>query len=173
MICRLERQTPGAVAEGRVGERHDLGEAEKQSIRWIDCPPNGLMYLNARTMGPVLGRFISPDDWDPTKEGVGTNRYAYAGNDPVNKSDKNGHQGSDGYDGDGDEDDDGNPDEFDRYPGKDDNLILEPQHVVGIPGRGGLNTGIGFGGSPPRAAVSRSTVSLFRGYLRDLASYSG
>jgi len=23
-------------------------------------------------------RFISPDDWDPTKEGVGTNRYAYA-----------------------------------------------------------------------------------------------
>ncbi|WP_197433909.1 RHS repeat-associated core domain-containing protein [Agrobacterium vitis] len=36
-------------------------------------------------------RFISPDDWDPTKEGVGTNRYAYAGNDPVNKSDPNGH----------------------------------------------------------------------------------
>jgi hypothetical protein len=42
-------------------------------------------------MDPVLGRFISPDDWDPTKEGVGTNRYAYAANDPVNKSDKNGH----------------------------------------------------------------------------------
>lgn len=36
-------------------------------------------------------RFISPDDWDPTMEGVGTNRYAYAGNDPVNKSDPNGH----------------------------------------------------------------------------------
>ncbi|NSZ15605.1 RHS repeat-associated core domain-containing protein [Agrobacterium vitis] len=36
-------------------------------------------------------RFISPDDWDPTKAGVGTNRYAYAGNDPVNKSDANGH----------------------------------------------------------------------------------
>ena len=36
-------------------------------------------------------RFISPDDWDPTKEGVGTNRYAYAQNDPVNKSDPNGH----------------------------------------------------------------------------------
>jgi hypothetical protein len=42
-------------------------------------------------MDPVLGRFISPDDWDPTKEGVGTNRYAYAANDPVNKSDPNGH----------------------------------------------------------------------------------
>ncbi|GGG23579.1 hypothetical protein GCM10010924_61420 [Rhizobium wenxiniae] len=36
-------------------------------------------------------RFISPDDWDPTLEGVGTNRYAYAQNDPVNKSDPNGH----------------------------------------------------------------------------------
>jgi hypothetical protein len=36
-------------------------------------------------------RFISPDDWDPTMSGVGTNRYAYSQNDPVNKSDKNGH----------------------------------------------------------------------------------
>ncbi len=36
-------------------------------------------------------RFISPDNWDPTMPGVGTNRYAYAGNDPVNKSDPNGH----------------------------------------------------------------------------------
>jgi uncharacterized protein RhaS with RHS repeats len=38
-----------------------------------------------------LGRFISPDNWDPTLPGVGTNRYAYAGNDPVNMSDANGH----------------------------------------------------------------------------------
>ena len=36
-------------------------------------------------------RFISPDDYDPTMPGVGTNRYSYAGNDPVNKSDPNGH----------------------------------------------------------------------------------
>jgi hypothetical protein len=36
-------------------------------------------------------RFIQPDTMDPTIEGVGTNRYAYAGNDPVNKSDPNGH----------------------------------------------------------------------------------
>lgn len=36
-------------------------------------------------------RFISPDTMDPTLSGVGTNRYAYAGNDPVNKSDPNGH----------------------------------------------------------------------------------
>ncbi|ADV14937.1 hypothetical protein [Mesorhizobium ciceri] len=35
-------------------------------------------------------RFISPDPMDPTVPSVGTNRYAYAGNDPVNKSDQNG-----------------------------------------------------------------------------------
>jgi hypothetical protein len=39
----------------------------------------------------VLARFITPDDWDPLLVGVGTNRYAYAENDPVNKSDPNGH----------------------------------------------------------------------------------
>jgi hypothetical protein len=36
-------------------------------------------------------RFISPDPMDPTMPGVGTNRYAYAENDPINKSDANGH----------------------------------------------------------------------------------
>jgi uncharacterized protein RhaS with RHS repeats len=36
-------------------------------------------------------RFISPDDMDPTLPGVGTNRYAYSSNDPINKSDPNGH----------------------------------------------------------------------------------
>jgi RHS repeat-associated protein len=60
-----------------IGERHD--------------PETGLIYLNARYHDPLIGRFISPDDWDPTMEGVGTNRYAYAGNDPINKSDPNGH----------------------------------------------------------------------------------
>ncbi len=43
----------------------------------------------------MFGRFISPDDYDPVAEGVGTNRYAYAANDPVNKSDPNGHQAKD------------------------------------------------------------------------------
>ncbi len=71
-----------ATQKGYIGERHD--------------PETGLVYLNARYLDPKLGRFISPDDWDPTLEGVGTNRYAYADNDPVNKSDPNGHSyGSD------------------------------------------------------------------------------
>ncbi|MGR9355869.1 RHS repeat-associated core domain-containing protein [Rhizobium leguminosarum] len=63
--------------KGYIGERFD--------------PETGLMYLNARYYDPAFGRFVSPDDWDPTQEGVGTNRYAYAHNDPVNKSDPNGH----------------------------------------------------------------------------------
>ncbi|MDI6835749.1 MAG: RHS repeat-associated core domain-containing protein, partial [Rhizobiaceae bacterium] len=66
-----------ATEKGYIGERFD--------------PETGLLYLNARYMDPRLGRFISPDDWDPTLPGVGTNRYAYAGNDPVNGSDPNGH----------------------------------------------------------------------------------
>jgi RHS repeat-associated protein len=69
---------PGtSLPKGFIGERPD--------------PETGLLNLNARPYDPVLGRFISPDDWDPTLAGVGTNRYAYAGNDPVNKADANGH----------------------------------------------------------------------------------
>ena len=71
-------QSPGlTIAKGYIGERHD--------------PETGLLYLNARYMDPVLGRFLSPDDWDPTIPGVGTNRYAYAANDPINLSDPSGH----------------------------------------------------------------------------------
>ncbi|MCP4074530.1 MAG: hypothetical protein GY742_22850, partial [Hyphomicrobiales bacterium] len=72
-----ERQGNTTETKGFIGERHD--------------PETGLMYLNARYYDPVTARFISPDDWDPVLDGVGTNRYAYAGNDPVNKSDPNGH----------------------------------------------------------------------------------
>ncbi|MBZ9721559.1 hypothetical protein LB519_27325 [Mesorhizobium sp. AD1-1] len=74
------------------GESLNTGfQTQKNYIGERFDPETGLLYLNARYMDPVLGRFISPDDWDPTKEGVGTNRYAYAQNDPVNKSDANGH----------------------------------------------------------------------------------
>jgi RHS repeat-associated protein len=66
-----------SLPKGYIGERPDV--------------ETGMLYLNARYYDPALGRFISPDDWDPTLPGVGTNRYAYAQNDPVNKADKNGH----------------------------------------------------------------------------------
>jgi RHS repeat-associated protein len=73
-----EPKAVSSLSKGYIGERVD--------------PETGLNYLNARYYDAALGRFISPDDWDPTLAGVGTNRYAYAGNDPVNKSDANGHQ---------------------------------------------------------------------------------
>lgn len=90
--------TAFATQKGYIGERYDA--------------ETGLLYLNARYQDPRLGRFISPDDWDPTLPGVGTNRYAYAGNDPVNQSDRNGHSSEpDGVDPGGkDKDGDGKPD---------------------------------------------------------------
>ncbi|MEQ1518748.1 MAG: RHS repeat-associated core domain-containing protein, partial [Usitatibacteraceae bacterium] len=51
----------------------------------------GLQYLHARYYDPNLGRFLTPDTWDPILAGVDFNRYAYAANDPVNFSDSNGH----------------------------------------------------------------------------------
>ncbi|TIW92164.1 MAG: hypothetical protein E5V59_18240, partial [Mesorhizobium sp.] len=93
---RLVTDISGNVVEGTnyaaYGERLNTGfQTQKGYIGERFDAETGLLYLNARYMDPVLGRFISPDDWDPTKEGVGTNRYAYASNDPVNKSDQNGH----------------------------------------------------------------------------------
>ncbi|MGF6227670.1 RHS repeat-associated protein [Inquilinus ginsengisoli] len=74
-------QTPAATGtteetKGFIGERED--------------PEVGLVYLNARYYDPAIGRFISPDWWDPTLPGVGTNRYAYSNNDPINFSDPGG-----------------------------------------------------------------------------------
>jgi HNH endonuclease len=40
---------------------------------------------------PSQAKFLSPDTYDPIEPGVDTNRYAYGGNDPINKSDPNGH----------------------------------------------------------------------------------
>jgi RHS repeat-associated protein len=64
--------------KGFIGERHDA--------------ETGFLYLNARYYDPALGRFISPDWWDPNQPGVGMNRYTYSDNDPINKSDQNGHE---------------------------------------------------------------------------------
>ena len=51
----------------------------------------GLLSLNARSMDPELGLFTSPDWLAPPIPGVGTNRYAYSANDPVNKLDPGGN----------------------------------------------------------------------------------
>jgi RHS repeat-associated protein len=51
----------------------------------------GLQYLNARYYDPALGLFLQPDWFEVTKAGVGTNRFAYCGGDPINCSDTNGN----------------------------------------------------------------------------------
>lgn len=60
-----------------VGERFD--------------PVTGLQNLNARYYDPELGLFIQPAWFEVTKAGVGTNRYAYSANDPVNAKDPGGN----------------------------------------------------------------------------------
>ncbi len=56
-------------------------------------------YLDARKFEVSQARFISGDGWDPTLPGVGVNRYAYSQNDPINKSDPNGHTSAEADDG--------------------------------------------------------------------------
>ncbi|WP_377512728.1 RHS repeat-associated core domain-containing protein [Octadecabacter sp. R77987] len=65
-------------ARGFIGERFDADA--------------GLQYLNARYYDPELGLFLQPDWFEVTDAGVGTNRYAYAGGDPVNLRDPGGNQ---------------------------------------------------------------------------------
>jgi RHS repeat-associated protein len=72
-----EPKPTSSLPKGYIGERPDV--------------ETGMLYLNGRYYDPSRAQFYSPDDWDPTLPGVGTNRYAYAGNDPVNKADANGH----------------------------------------------------------------------------------
>jgi hypothetical protein len=101
-------------------------------------------------------RFISPDTMDPTIESVGTNRYAYAENDPINKSDPNGHA-SIGHNGgpplDGDSDGDHVPDFFDPHPAFDDRAIkqIDPAlNAGGLPNLGAMMAGAAIIGMAAR-----------------------
>jgi RHS repeat-associated protein len=51
---------------------------------------SGLLYLHARFADLSLGRFISPDPALPDENTVSINRYAYAEDDPINRTDIDG-----------------------------------------------------------------------------------
>ena len=72
----------GEMEMGKYAMRSGL----RAAIRLMVC-----LCLILSSLPAANARFISPDDMDPTLPGVGTNRYAYALNDPVNKADPNGH----------------------------------------------------------------------------------
>jgi RHS repeat-associated protein len=68
---------PAPETKGWIGERYDADA--------------GLQYLNARYYDPELSLFLQPDWFEVTKAGVGTNRFSYSANDPVNKLDPSGN----------------------------------------------------------------------------------
>src|SRR5262249_49789361 len=72
---RLQTTTGLTESEGYIGQRQD---------------DSGLFYLHARYFDPVVARFLSPDPVFPNGTNVGLNGYAYASNDPVNRSDPGG-----------------------------------------------------------------------------------
>ena len=119
------------TSKGYVGERYDA--------------ETGLLYLNARYMDPVWGRFISPDDWDPTLPDVGTNRYSYADNDPVNGSDPNGHITGTAQEG------------YDHYSGPSNNGLAAAHN--GLVGNGNALSGM-FGGGGKNSAATYTETSL-------------
>ncbi len=69
---------PAPETKGWIGERYDADA--------------GLQYLNARYYDPELSLFLQPDWFEVIKPGVGTNRFSYSFNDPVNKFDPGGNQ---------------------------------------------------------------------------------
>jgi RHS repeat-associated protein len=88
------------AASGAIGARTAYGPYGKpvaapvQSKAYINeryDAETGLSYLHFRYYDGHLGRFLNPDTYDPMQAGVDINRYAYAGNDPINSSDPGGH----------------------------------------------------------------------------------
>jgi RHS repeat-associated protein len=100
VVTRMGNATPIKMDYGPYGMPLSTNGAtlpqagQPQSKSYINerfDPETGLQYLHARYYDPLGGRFLTPDTYDPWEAGVGTNRYAYSGNDPINGSDPNGH----------------------------------------------------------------------------------
>lgn len=107
---RQHYQAYGDLIGAPTGPAANDGES-KGYIGEMRDEESGFLYLNARHYDPLLARFLTPDTLDPWLPGVGTNRYSYSLNDPINKSDPSGHttgEASQNANGDTKGEDDGN-----------------------------------------------------------------
>ena len=96
VACSISASAP-AVEKARERASTSSGSllpSLNEPLGWIgehEDADTGLKYLNARYYDPVLGTFLSPDDWHPAAAGVGPNRYGYGFGDPINNVDPSGH----------------------------------------------------------------------------------
>ncbi len=141
---QTEFVTPGLAApesKGWIGERYDADA--------------GLQYLNARYYDPVLGMFLQPDWFEVLKPGVGTNRFSYSFNDPVNKMDPTGHATVYG---------DPNKTGKNSYQGN-----VNP----GDPGYGNIACGCGLGGRNPTATQWAGLNNALKGIGGGVQGFNG
>lgn len=86
---RFSYATWGTPTTTAVNGHPDLGFrylwVGAAGVAWDNSAGQALYDMHARTYSPVLGRFLQPD---PAR--ADGNLYAYAGNDPVTKSDPSG-----------------------------------------------------------------------------------
>lgn len=134
---------------------------------------NGLFYLNARHDDAHVARFISPDWWDPTHQGVGTNRYSYGDNNPINVPDPSGHSSMMGHNGgppmgddlDDDSDGDGIPNFMDHHPQVNDNMVRQIDPMgAGPSGPGALGglIGVYMHGAQQRTLAAEKTFQAIK-----------
>jgi RHS repeat-associated protein len=91
----------GALIGGRSYEafgvqRISTGDSSLFGFTGEPTDATGLVYLRARSLDPVTGRFLSADSVSPNAPGTqGYNLYAYAANDPTTWADPTGHSTTD------------------------------------------------------------------------------
>ncbi|MEM7284298.1 MAG: RHS repeat-associated core domain-containing protein, partial [Pseudomonadota bacterium] len=86
------------ILTGYLGHKYPAGQWARATTpprahrRGLNDPPDRVRPpppLYARYMDPALGMFIQPDWWEVDL--VGTNRFAYSNNDPINLADPGGN----------------------------------------------------------------------------------
>jgi RHS repeat-associated protein len=85
-ICEWPRTVFGSV-RSQSGQQSIFGFTGQQT------DPTDLSYLHARYYDPTLGRFLSPDSFQPNAPGTqGFNQYSYAAADPTTATDPSGKE---------------------------------------------------------------------------------